>query len=344
MTTHAPRVFDLDLNLATPFRVAHGTSSIRRNVGVQIGNGFGEAAIVPYYPFSREEVVDYLRALPAASLPSPDGPFNLQDALDALPDGPSPARAAADIALHDHWARSLGLSLHRLLGVNPRKVPVSSITVGIPESEAALREKAREWRGWPLIKLKLGSGDSDADIDSVRIVAEETGARICIDANGGWSVPVAAETIGRLAPYDLVFIEQPIPADDPADWLRLKAMLPSGHPPMIADESLQGVQDIIALRDSIDGINVKLAKAGGIAPARAIIAVARLLKLQVLVGCMVESGIAVTAAACLAPLADFADLDGSMLLRSDPFPGMTLQRGVVGLPEAPGLGVGGQTA
>jgi L-Ala-D/L-Glu epimerase len=344
MTRHAPDVFDLDLHLATPFRVAHGTSSIRRNVGVRIGNGFGEAAIVPYYPFSREDVADYLRSLPPACLPPEDGPFHLQDALDALPDGPSPARAAADIALHDHWARSLGHPLHRLLGVNPQSTPVSSVTVGIPESDDDLRETARQWRGWPLIKLKLGSGDSDADLNTVRIVAEETGARICVDANGGWNVPMAAEMIGRLAPYDLVFVEQPIPADDPADWVRLKAMLPAIHPPLIADESLQGVNDIIVLRDCIDGINVKLAKAGGIAPARSLIALARLLKLKVLVGCMVESGIAVTAAACLAPLADFADLDGSLLLKSNPYPGMTLEKGIVGLSNESGLGIEAQAA
>jgi L-Ala-D/L-Glu epimerase len=339
MQHHQPDVESLDLRLETPFRVAHGSSSVRHNVIVRIGDGYGEAAIVPYYPFSRDDVMSYLRTLPEAALPPTSGVFHLQDALDALPEGPAPARAAADMALHDHWARTLGLPLYRLFGLNPAACPVSSITVGIPESEDALRETARRRRGWPLIKLKVGSGELDRDEAIVAIVAEETGARICVDANGGWSVPDAASMIGRLERFDLAFVEQPISADDPADWIRLRAMLPSGHPPLIADESLQGVDDIIALRDSIDGINVKLAKAGGLAPAGALIGLARMLGLQVLLGCMVESGIAVSAAAHLAPLADFADLDGSLLLAANPFEGVVVDSQGITLPERPGLGV-----
>jgi L-Ala-D/L-Glu epimerase len=339
MALSRPIVQELDLHLKVPFRVAHGTSTVRENVAVRIGKGYGEAAIVPYYPFSRADVMDYLRELPDACLPSDDTEFFLQDALDALPEGPAPARAAADIALHDHWAKSLGLPLYKAFGLNPSRCPVSSTTVGIPESEEALRENARQWRGWPLIKLKLGSGDADNDLDIVSIVAEETGSRICIDANGGWSVPEAAEMIARMERFELVFVEQPIPADDPGDWIRLKAMLGSTHPPLIADESLQGIEDIIALSDSVDGINVKLAKAGGLAPAGALIGLARMLGLKVLLGCMVESGIAVSAAAHLAPLADFADLDGSLLLAENPYPGMSLDLGKVTLPDTAGLGV-----
>lgn len=336
---HEPIVHELELRLETPFRVAHGTSDVRENVVVQIGTGYGEAAIVPYYPFTRRDVADYLRSLPPVCCPPPDGPFHLQDALDALPEGPAPARAAADMALHDHWARSIGLPLHRLFGLNPAACPVSSITVGIPDSETALRETAKRRRGWPLIKLKVGSGDPDRDESIVAIVAEETGARVCVDANGGWSVPEAAAMISRLHRFDLAFVEQPISADDPADWIRLKAMLGTDHPPLIADESLQGVEDIIMLRDAIDGINVKLAKAGGIAPAGALIGLARMLGLQVLIGCMVESSVAVSAAAQLAPLADFADLDGSLLLSNDPFTGVRVDQGDIVLSGAPGLGV-----
>ncbi len=330
----------LDLQLKTPFRVSHGASSIRENVLVRVGAGLGEAAIVPYYPFGRSEVMEYIDNLDIDELIDwNDGSFSIIDAVAALPDGPAPARAAADMALHDLWGQSLGLPLYRLWGLDARRCPDSSVTIGIPETDDQLIEQLRSWDGWPIIKLKLGTGDLQRDEEIVRLALEHSTADLCVDANAAWSVPDAAEIIPRISSERMIFIEQPLRLEDPADWIRLRAMLPDDAPPLVADESIQNIHDIIELADSIDGINLKLAKSGGIIDARRMIEVARALDLKVLLGCMVESSVAVTAAAHLAPLVDWADLDGAVLVSNDPFEGARLDMGTVNLPAGPGLGL-----
>jgi L-alanine-DL-glutamate epimerase-like enolase superfamily enzyme len=331
-------VAPLTLPLKTPFRIAHGTSTVRENVLVRLGDGRGEAAVVPYYGYSRDEIVAYLAALDPATL-WPSRESSLENALDRLPPGPPPARAAADMALHDHWARQLGHPLYRLWGLDPARAPASSFTLSIPDDETALRAQVRAATDCPILKLKLGTGDLEADVALVRIVREETRATLCVDANGAWDLETATEAIARLGAYDVQFIEQPIPAGDAAAWHRLRSALPRGVPPLIADESVQGPEDVLALAGAADGINIKLAKAGGLRAARQMIAIARALGLRIMLGCMIESAVAVTAAAHLAPLADFADLDGPLHLAHDPFSGVRLASGHLVLPRTPGLGV-----
>jgi L-alanine-DL-glutamate epimerase-like enolase superfamily enzyme len=202
-----------------------------------------------------------------------------------------------------------------------------------------LRRRVRSAAGFPILKLKLGSGDLEADETAVRVAREETGAGLCVDANGGWSVDEAATIIPRLATYDLLFIEQPLPQHNSEMWHDLRARLPEGMPPLIADESVRQSADIPALAGAADGVNIKLAKAGGLREARRMIALARALGMQVMIGCMVETSVGVTAAAHLAPLADYADLDGNLLLVNDPYVGATWSEGRLSLPDEPGLGV-----
>ncbi|NBC16970.1 MAG: dipeptide epimerase [Bacteroidetes bacterium] len=337
-TPMPPTITPLPLHLSAPFTIAHGTSTRRTNALVQIGGGWGEGALPPYYPHRLDDIAGYVRALPDDLLTG-DAALHLEHALDRLPDGPEPARAAVDMALHDRWARQLGHPLYRLWGLDPADSPLSSYTLAIPASEDALREQLAALRGFPILKLKLGTGSLETDEAIVRIARDTTSARLCVDANGAWSVDHAARIIPRLAACEVLFVEQPIPDEATADWKHLRQQLPADAPPLIADESVQTSTDVLRLHDAVDGVNVKLAKAGGLREARRMIGLARTLELRVMIGCMIESSLALTAAAHLAPLADYADLDAFLLIDDDPFVGATMQQGRLTLPERPGLGV-----
>jgi L-alanine-DL-glutamate epimerase-like enolase superfamily enzyme len=328
----------ITLHLETPFRIAHGTSTARQNVLVHLGEGVGEGALAPYYGHRLAEVVAYVESLEPEVLLG-DDPLALEDSLDRLPPGPPPARAAIDIALHDHWAQQLGQPLHRLWGLNPARTPLSSLTIGITQDENELRQQVRTLAHFPILKLKLGTGDLEADEATVRLVRQETEARLCVDANCAWTVEEAVHIIHRLTDYDLLFIEQPIPHTDVAEWHRLRRLLPKNLPPLIADESAVRPRDIPPLAGAAEGINIKLSKAGGLREARRMIYLARALGMKVMLGCMVESSVAITAAAHLSPLVDFADLDGHLNLVNDPYLGVALEAGRISLPSGAGLGV-----
>ncbi len=337
----------ITLRLRTPFRIAHGVSPVRHNVLFHLGEAVGLAALVPYYPYTQEDVLAYLEGIAPQALLG-DDPLALEDALDRLPPGPPPARSAVDIACHDLWGRLMGQPLYRLWGLNPARAPYSSVTIGIPEDENDLRHQLKEKASYPILKLKLGTGDLERDAAIVRIASQERKQTshgdhpgLCVDANSAWSLDEAVEMIPRLAAYDLLFIEQPIPfsPDDAQDWHRLRRRLPADVPPLIADESLHRPEDVLALAGAADGINIKLSKVGGIRPARRIITLARVLGMQVMLGCMVESAVGITAAAHMAPWVDFADLDGNLDVLNDPYVGVQMVDGRLHLPSGAGLGV-----
>ncbi len=333
------RTETLTLHLRTPFRIAHGVSETRQSVIVYLDDAIGEAALAPYYGVTPEQVIAYL-ADPRVKDILGDDLLLREDILCRLPPGPMPARAAIDIALHDLAGKRLGAPLYRLWGLNPARAPLSSFTIGLESDEAALRQKLHEAAHYPVLKLKLGSGSLEIDEATVRMArAELPGAQLCVDANAGWSVREAAQVIPRLAEYGLLFIEQPLARDDLEGWRNLRALLPAGAPPLIADESAHTAKDILPLVGAADGINIKLAKAGGLREAQRMIQVARAFDMKVMIGCMVESAVGVTAAAHLAPLVDFADLDGNLLVSNDPFTGVHMQDGRLALPDGPGLGV-----
>lgn len=341
----------LPLPLETPFRTAHGESRERTNALVTLTGPdgqpyFGEGALPPYYPHSVEDIRHYVEALGNADARLGGPPFALHKQLTGLPSEPAPARCAVDLALHDRWAKHFSCPLHELLGLDPADAPPSSITLSLTDDEGALREQVRAHRSASVLKLKLGGDTLEEDERAVRIVQEETNAALGVDANEAWSIDEAAAIIPRL-PEDLLFIEEPLRARAPAAWDALRQRLSApgdpaegALPPLIADESVQSARDIVRLAPSADGANVKLAKAGGLAPAQRWIHVARTLGLKVLLGCMIESSLAITAAAHLAPLADFADLDGALSLSKDPFEGARLEAsGTIRLPARDGLGV-----
>lgn len=332
-----PTAEPLPLPLHAPFRVAHGASTQRTNVLVRLGAGVGEAGLPPYYPATAEDVMAYVEACGDAL---PDDPLALDRALAALPPGPAQARCAIDVALHDRWGRALDQPLYRLWGLRPEDAPASTVTLGLPTDEAVYREQLARHAGYPLLKLKLGSGDAEADLRWAELARQATEAMLCVDANGGWTVDQAAWAIPRLGDLGVVLVEEPIRSTALADWQALRERLPRDRPPLYADESLQSVEDLLRLAPALDGANVKLAKAGGLAPARLQLLLARHLGLGTLLGCMIESSVAVTAAAHLAPLADYVDLDASLHLAADPFAGVRLDAEArLVMPDAPGLGV-----
>jgi L-alanine-DL-glutamate epimerase-like enolase superfamily enzyme len=284
-------------------------------------------------------VLAYLQS-PAVIEALGDDALLLQEILDRLPPAESrAARAAVDMAVHDLWGQRLGHPLWRLWGLNPARTPESSFTVSMAEDEVMYRAKLRAARRYRLLKLKLGSGDLEQDLRLVQIAREETHSRFCVDANSGWTAQEAGSIIPLLDELGVIFVEQPVTFENISAWRELGQMLHRHHPPLIADESVQGVDNIVPLAGLVDGISIKLAKCGGLGPARQMIAVARAMGMKVLLSCMVESSVAVTAASHLAPLVDYVDLDAPLLITNDPYRGMRMIDGQVYLPERPGLGL-----
>jgi L-alanine-DL-glutamate epimerase-like enolase superfamily enzyme len=325
-----------DLKLTMPFRISRGTQYISRSVMVQIKHGeyigYGEAAPDNYYGESPETVLACINMF-ADQLG--DDPFVVEDILNHLEDmirlNPA-AKAAVDMALYDLVGKILGVPVYKLLGLNPARAAQTSFTLGIDTPEN-MAKKALAARDYPILKVKVGTKD---DIANMKAIREVSSATIRVDANAGWTVKEAIKTINELAPYNIEFVEQPIPSHDLAGLKLIREHVPL---PIIADESCVTVENIPNIVGCVDGINIKLMKCGGLSEALKMIHVARAHDLRIMIGCMIESSLAITAAAHLTPLVDYADLDGNLLIDNDPYMGVTVMDGKLVLPEAPGLGV-----
>ena len=323
----------ISLNLETPFRIAHGTSLARHNVLVRITSGehygLGEAAPVRQHHESQDGVLAYL-----ADLPPLDGsPFHLEEILSALPQGSQSARAAIDIALHDLIGKQLGIPLYRLFGLNPGSAPPTSMTVSIGTEQEVQGWARNAAERFSILKLKLGQ---ERSLELVRAVRAVTDARLVADANCAWTVEQAKSLIPAMADLGLEWIEQPLPEEDLDGLRQIREFSPL---PIFADEPVRTARDIPRLAGCVDGVNIKLMKAGGLREAMRMIAVARAHGLQVMLGCMIETSVGITAAAHLAPLVDWADLDGNQTVINDPFTGVRVKDGRLVLPDGPGLGV-----
>lgn len=295
--------------------------------------GWGEAAPVSYY---RQSLGSAEAALGRVGGLLGDSPFPLEAIHERLAReiGDQPATiAAVDEALHDLIGKLLGVPVWKMLGLSPDAMPLTSFTIGLdmPEVVAA---KVREAAEYPILKIKVGTPDDEAILRAVREAAPNKPLRV--DANCGWSAAVALDEMRRVARFRVEFIEQPIAPGDGDDMRRLRD---AGVAELIADESCVRPEDVPACAGRFDGINIKLSKCGGIRPALRMIHAARILGLKVMLGCMVETSVGIAAAAQLAPLADYLDLDGHLLLADDPFEGIGGAGGVLTLSERPGLGV-----
>ena len=323
----------ITLNLHTTFRIAHGASDQRHNVLVHLAEGVGEAAAVSYHGETQSGIMAYLRQVSHSHW---DDPALIDEILSSLPPGSRAARAGIDIALHDLYGKRLGQPLYKILGLNPTKIPLTSFTIAIDEPER-MAEKARTL-GYSVIKIKLGTQNDLAILSAIRSVYK---ARLRLDINAGWSREQALSLIPQILDFDVELIEQPLPVGDieGLKWLKDKLQQMGIRIPIFADENIKTTEDVLKHVGCVDGIVVKLMKSAGIREAIKEITIAKALGMQIMIGCMVETSVGVTAAAHLAPLCDYVDLDGPLLIKNDPYRGIQYQNSQIILPREPGLGV-----
>jgi L-alanine-DL-glutamate epimerase-like enolase superfamily enzyme len=324
------------LPLRHPFTISRGTVEVQDTVIVQLHDegcfGYGEATTNPYYGATTESLSRRISAAaPLLRGVSADDLAGMLAAVQAAAGGHMFALCALDSAVHDLWARRQGRPLHRLWGLDPAAGPASNYTIGIDTPERMVHKLA-EVPDWPIYKIKLGT---DRDLEIVRELRRHTDKPFRVDANCGWTPRQAIELSGPLAELGVEFIEQPLAAGDPGmAEVRRHSVLP-----VFADESCGVEGDVDACAGLFHGINIKLVKCGGLAPARRMIARARELGLAVMCGCMTESTVGISALAQLVPELDHVDMDGAALLASDIASGVVVERGLRRYPDRPGLGV-----
>ena len=311
-----------DLPLSESFTIARGTTESSGVVTVELEDGQGHVGIgaagpSSYYGETPESVTDAMPALLEA-VEDPHAQQAIEQRLQDLAPDAAAARAAVSIAVHELAATQTGEPLYRRLGLDPGNTPETSYTVSI-DSPDSMRDQARRLtdRGFGILKVKLGTDADRERLDAVRDGAPE--ARIRVDANGAWTAEEALAKTAWLAEHDVEFVEQPVPAGD-VDGLRMVSV--EGDVPVAADESCVTAQDVPTVADAVDIVVVKLMKCGGIRPATQQILTADAYGLDVMLGCMTESTASISGACHLAPLVEYADLDGALLLESDVYEGV----------------------
>lgn len=326
------------LKLRHTWTTTMSSSAYRDNVYVAYTRdgitGRGEGApIVRYHEdaASTRQAVESARELLVASDPLQFAKVMTQFGQRAA--GQWAAKAAVDIALMDWVGKKLGIPLYSYFGLDPADAPVTTFSIGIDSPEMT-RQKTREAADFPVLKIKVGLDSDEATIEAVRSV---TNKPLRVDANEGWKTKEeAVRKINWLETRGVQFVEQPLPAGmiDETRWVRGRV-----HLPIIADEACQRAADIPRLKDAFDGVNIKLDKCGGMLEAYHMIRIAKSLGMKTMLGCMISSSVSVTAASHLAPLVDYADLDGNLLIEDDPFHGVQVEQGKLVLPTGPGLGL-----
>ena len=332
------RLHEIALPLRHAFTIALGTTTVQRNLLLELEEdgvtGYGEAAPgLAYDAFTVASMRESLEAarpqIEAATLTTPP---ELWDRLRPTLGHNRFALCALDIAAHDLWGKRLRQPVWKLWGLDPSRLPCSNYTIGL-DPVGKMVAKMKEFDGWPIYKIKLGTDD---DLAIVRALRRHTDAVFRIDANTAWTPQQTIAYAPELKELGVEFIEQPLPRDD---WDGMKRVFAECALPVIADESCLTEADVARCAGHFHGINIKLTKAGGLTPARRMIDDARRLGLSVMVGCMKESSVGISAIAQLLPLLDYVDMDGALLIARDIARGVRLERGVVHFPETPGIGV-----
>jgi L-Ala-D/L-Glu epimerase len=298
--------------------------------GVQ---GYGEAAPNRYYEETPDSALQALARLAPVLENADDWAIeNLEATLVEQAPRDASLRAALSAALHDILGKRLGAPVYQLFGLDPARAPLSSFTIALTEP-AQLRQRVLEAGEYPVLKIKLGSDRDEEIVRTVREAAPEK--RLLVDANAAWSPEHAVRMADLLAALGVELLEQPVAREDVEGlaWVRQRSPLP-----VIADESCATAADIPGLAGAADGVNIKLAKCGSLREALRMVHVARAHGMTVMAGCMIESTLGISAIAQIAPLLDYADLDGAALLADDPFTGVRMERGELHFPVAPGLG------
>ena len=295
--------------------------------------GFGEASMPPYLGESHESVLKFLSQV---NLSQFKDPFLIEDIvgyIDSITPGNYAAKASVDIALHDLVGKLLGKPWFRLWGLDPGKTPFTSFTIGIDTPEV-VRQKVAEAEPYKILKVKLGLGNDKEMIETIRSVSEKP---LCVDVNQGWKDRnYALEMAHWLKEKNVIFLEQPMPKEmiDDIAWLNQNSPIP-----VVADEALQTIDDLFNMRGVYSAINIKLMKCGGMNAAHKMAMIAKEMDMKVMTGCMTETSCAISAAAQISPLADWADLDGNLLISNDCYDGVTITDGKVTLNERPGIGI-----
>ena len=320
---------------AEPFVIARGTEEVNEVLWVELWQdgvvGRGEAAPIPRYDESAQSALAYVQELGSEL---GDDPFAIEEIMGRLPRREFAARSAIDSALHDLQGKLVGRPVYQLLGL-PRVGPPTSWTIWLGDPDDMARRAERVAGRFRRLKLKLGGGDG-RDIERVRAVHEvAAGVPLQVDVNEAWTLDEAVDALPQLASLGVEYCEQPLAAGDPGG-AELKGRSPI---PIYVDEDCHTLADVAPCAERAHGINVKLAKSGGIREAIRMVHAARALELGCMLGCMIESGLGIAAGAHVASLFDHVDLDGNILLAEDPWPGVQFVDGVQVPAELPGLGV-----
>ncbi len=326
-----------ELKLRHSFNLAKSSRTTTPDVQVRLEYdgivGYGEASMPPYLGESIDSVCAFLSKLDLSQFSDPFLIEDIHDYLDNVAPDNRAAKASVDIALHDLLGKIMGQPWYKIWGLNPDKAPCTSFTIGIDTAEV-VRKKVDEAAPYKVLKVKMGL---DNDKELVEVIRSKTDRPICVDANQGWnSKEHALEMCHWLAERNCLFVEQPMPKEmiDETVWLRERSPLP-----IVADEFLQRLPDVSRAAHAYDAINIKLMKSTGLHEAYKMAVLARGLGMKVMLGCMTETSCAISAAAQLAPLADWADLDGNLLITNDLFDGAKIVDGKVTIPDRPGIGV-----
>ncbi|MBR3831175.1 MAG: dipeptide epimerase [Muribaculaceae bacterium] len=326
-----------ELKLRHSFNLAKYSRTTTPDVQVKIELdglvGYGEASMPPYLGESVDSVSAFLSKLDLSQFSDPFRIEDIHEYMESVAPDNRAAKASVDIALHDLLGKIMGQPWYKIWGLNPDNAPDTSFTIGIDKADV-VRKKVDEAAPYNVIKVKMGL---DNDKELVEIIREKTDRPICVDANQGWdSKEKALEMCYWLAERNCLFVEQPMAKEkiDETAWLRERSPLP-----IIADEFLQRLPDVRRASQAYDGINIKLMKSTGMHEAYKMAVLAKALGMKVMLGCMTETSCAVTAAAQLSPMVDWADLDGNLLIANDKFDGIKIVNGKVTIPERPGIGV-----
>ena len=327
-----------ELQLRHAFNLARSQRTTTPGVQVQITldgiTGYGEASMPPYLGENVESVTTFLSKLDLAQFKDPFRLEDIHEYMESVAPNNRAAKASVDIALHDLTGKIMGQPWYKIWGLNPDRTPNTSFTISYDADPAEMQRKIEETSPYKVVKVKMGL---DHDKEIVEALRRHTDVPICVDANQGWNDrEKALEMCHWLAERNCMFVEQPMDKasiDDTA-WLRERSPLP-----IIADEFLQRLPDVSRAAGAYDGINIKLMKSTGMHEAYQMATLARAMGMKVMLGCMTETSCAVSAASQLAPLVDWADLDGNLLIANDIFDGMKIVDGKVTLPDRPGIGV-----
>jgi len=327
------------LEFKRPFKIAAGTRSttpvVFTNITFHGLVGYGEASMPPYLGEDHQTVMSFLNKAKKVIAHHKD-PFDIEGILlevDQIGNGNTAAKASVDIALHDLVGKIVGKPWHALWNLDKTKTPYTTYTIGIDDADV-IRQKVEEGASYKILKVKLDGVNDKEIISTIRSV---TGKPIAVDVNQGWNdKEVALEMLHWLKERNVLFVEQPMPKGDVESmrWLTAHSPLPT-----IADESCQRLVDVEKMKGVFHGINIKLMKCTGMLEAYKMITLARKNNLKVLIGCMSETSCAVSAAAQLTPLADWADIDGPLLIKQDYFEGVRFEEGKIVLSESAGIGV-----